>query len=256
MKAFYKTLTSMIGAVAMTGALFSAPAYSEETTVRVGTEPSFAPFEFMDEKTKELTGFDIDLINAIGKASGFKVEMHTMPFDGIIPAILTGSLDAALSAFTITDERKKRVDFSEPYYKAGLGVIIRNAVKDKVKSVDDLKCMKLCGQIGTSGAMYASKIEGATVTQFNTAPETYLELRKGGCDAVINDRPVHAYYMATVRPDDLTLLPDYVTAEDYGIVMSKSEPEIEKLINDGLAKIHADGTYDKIYKKWFGDAAE
>lgn len=247
---FRHALASLACAAGLS-ALFCGNAAAGDTVIRIGTEPSFAPFEYMDEKTKELTGFDIELIEAIGQASGFKPEIQAMPFDGLIPAILTGSLDAAISAFTITDERKKRVAFSDPYYKAGLGIMIRSEFRDQIKSAADLKGQKLCGQIGTSGAMYESKIEGVTVTQFNTAPETYLELRKGGCAAIVNDRPVHAYYMATTKPDDVMLLPDYVTAEEYGIVMNKSDEKVQKLINDGFAKIKEDGTYQKIYDKYF-----
>lgn len=239
--------------VATLSACIAFQVAAAERTVRVGTEPSFAPFEFMDENTKELTGFDIDLINAIGKAAGFKVEMNSMPFDGLIPAILTGSLDAGISAFTITEDRAKRVAFSDPYCNAGLCVIIRNEFKGKINSVDDLVGRTICGQIGTSGALYAnSQIKDAQVTQFNSAPEAFLELNKGGCDALINDRPVLEYYMATTSDSDLTLLPDYITAEQYGIVMNKNDKELIELVKKGFDSIKADGTYKAIYTKWFG----
>ncbi len=225
---------------------------ADERVVRVGTEPSFAPFEFMDENTKELTGFDIDLIYAIAKASNFKVEMSSMPFDGLIPAILTGTLDAGISGFTITNERAKRVAFSEPYLKAGLGVIVRDEVKDKIKSVSDLDGQKICAQIGTSGAMYSTQqVKGATVTQFNSAPEAFLELTKGGCDALINDKPVLEYYIASTGAKKLSLLEELITADEYGIVMNKNDEELVKLINDGFAKVKADGTLKAIQDKWF-----
>lgn len=226
-------------------------AYSKDL-VRVGTEPSFAPFEFMDESSKELTGFDIDLIKAIAKAEDFDVEISTMPFDALIPAILTHTLDAGISAFTITDERKRRVNFSEPYIEAGLGIAISNKYKDEIKSVDDLKGRKICAQIGTSGALYSSQIPNAQVTQFNSAAETYLELRKGGCEAIVNDRPVHAFYMATVIPDDVTLLDGYISNESYGIVVGKDNTALLQLIDNGMKRIHEDGTYDALWKKWFG----
>ncbi len=242
---------TMLASVLTVLAFSSTQSFAGDLVVRVGTEPSFAPFEFMDEKTKTLTGFDIDLINAIADASGFKTEISTMPFDGLIPAILTGSLDVGISAFTITDERRKRVAFSAPYIDAGLGIVIRSALKNEIKGVNDLQGRKLCGQIGTSGAMYSEKIKDAQVTQFNSASETYLELRKGGCDAIINDRPVHAYYMATAKPDDVILLDGYISAESYGIVMNKNNTELQELVNRGFDKIKEDGTYQQIYDKWF-----
>lgn len=231
----------------------SSIALADEELVRVGTEPSYAPFEFMDESTKELTGFDVEIIKAIAQAANFKLEIQTMPFDALIPAILTGSLDAGISAFTITDERKKRVAFSEPYIQAGLGILVRKSLVAEITKPEDLKGHKLCGQIGTSGAMYASKLPDTPLAQFNSASEAYMELRSGGCDAIVHDRPVHAYYMATVNPDDLVLIPDYVSVEEYGIVMDKRNQQLQDLINSGMSKIKADGTYQKIYNKWFAN---
>ena len=254
----FSTVKSALLATALlaTGVFSASSATAaDELVVRVGTEPSFAPFEFMDEKSKRLTGFDVDLINAVANAAGFKADISTMPFDGLIPAILTGSLDAGISAFTITEDRKKKVAFSEPYIDAGLGIVIRADKKDEIHGPEDLEGRKLCGQIGTSGAMYSEKVKGATVTQFNSASETYLELRKGGCEAIVNDRPVHAYYMATATPDDVILLDGYITAESYGIVMSKNNKQLQELVANGMKKIKADGTYKQIYDKWFCDSA-
>ncbi|MGN0909762.1 MAG: basic amino acid ABC transporter substrate-binding protein [Succinivibrio sp.] len=238
-------------------AMMSAPAFAQ-MVVNVGTEPAFAPFEYVNDKSKdkEIIGFDIDMIRAIGEKEGFSVKLYPMQFDGLIPAVLTGTIDAAVAGITITDERKKKVDFSDPYYNAGLGIIINDKVKDSVKSAADLKGHRLCSQIGTSGAMYASKVPDSTLITFNTPPESYMELKNGGCDAAINDYPVHAFFMETSKPEGLTLLPDRLTSEQYGIMLSKQKPEIAKMINDGLAKIKQDGSFDKIYRKWFGDAAE
>lgn len=133
--------------------------------------------------------------------------------------MLTGTIDAAISAITITEDRARKVDFTDPYYNASLGILINGKVKGSVKSEADLKGRRICVQIATSGAMLASKIEGAKVTQFNSVPETYIELGKGGCDAVVNDYPVHAYYMATAKPENLTLLPGMITSEQYGIML-------------------------------------
>ena len=116
--------------------------------LRVGTEPAFAPFEFPKEGSKELTGFDIELIQAIGKQMGTKVEIAGMGFDALIPALNAGNIDAAIAGMTITEERKKAVTFSDPYYTSGLIVMVK---KDNtaVKSVDDLKGKRIAAQIGT-----------------------------------------------------------------------------------------------------------
>ena len=221
-------------------------------TLKFGTEATFAPFEFMDQKTSELVGFDVDIINAVAEVEGYKTNISSMPFDGQIPAVVTNQIDVAISGFTITDERKKIVNFSEPYYDAGLGALVRIEKKDEIKKLADLKGRSICAQIGTSGAMFAQKIEGSNVTQFNTASEAFMELNKGSCDATVNDKPVLEYYLATSKNDKLFMINDKFTQEQYGIVTSKNNKELSDKIEDGLKKIKANGTYDKIYEKWFG----
>jgi glutamine transport system substrate-binding protein len=103
-------------------------------TLNVGTEATFAPFEFMDEKTKEVTGFDMEIIEAVAKATGDKVRLHNMGFDGLIPSLQAGIIDVTVAAMTITPERQKRVDFTEPYYQSGLTILIRKA--DAAKYTD------------------------------------------------------------------------------------------------------------------------
>ena len=105
--------------------------------LRVGTEPVFAPFEFPKENSKELTGFDIELIEALGQKMGYKVEMVSMGFDALIPALNSNNIDVAIAGMTITDERKKVVDFTESYYTSGLMIMVRK--DSNVKSIDDLK---------------------------------------------------------------------------------------------------------------------
>lgn len=92
------------------------------------------------------------------------------------------------------------------------------------------------------------------MVQLNSASETYAELEEGGCDAVINDYPVHAYYMAMAKPENLTLLPGMITSEQYGIAMSKSKPKVEEAIRAGLAKVRSNGHYEAVFRKWFSNA--
>lgn len=243
-------------AILSVAVLSVANSFADDNVLRVATEPSFAPFEFMDQKTSELIGFDVDIINAVAEVEGYKTNISSMPFDGQIPAVVTNQIDVAISGFTITDERKKIVNFSEPYNDAGLGALVRIEKKDEIKKLADLKGRSICAQIGTSGAMFAQKIEGANVTQFNTASEAFMELNKGSCDATVNDKPVLEYYLATSKNDKLFMINDKFTQEQYGIVTSKNNKELSDKIEDGLKKIKANGTYDKIYEKWFGKREE
>ncbi len=235
-------------------ALHASPARAERMTVSVATGPAFAPFEYTDEKTHKLVGFDIDMIKAAAEEGGFDVKIVPMPLDGIIPAVENGTVDAAISAIAITGERATKVDFTEPYYDSGLGILVSGKAKGSVKSEADLKGRRICVQKATSGAALASKIEGAKITELSSAPETYAELGKGGCDAVISDYQVHAYYMETAKPSGMTLLPDMITSEQYGIAMSKSKPKVQEAIRAGLAKVRSNGHYEAVFRKWFSDA--
>ncbi|MGN0901954.1 MAG: basic amino acid ABC transporter substrate-binding protein [Succinivibrio sp.] len=230
----------------------SQGAFASDKVLKVATEPSFAPFEFMDQTSSELIGFDIDIIKAIAEVEGYETDISSMPFDGQIPAVITGQVDVAISGFTITDERAKIVNFTEPYYDAGLGALVRTEYKDKISKLTDLEGKVICAQIGTSGAMFASQLKGATVSQFNTAAESFMELNKGSCIAAINDKPVLEYYLATSKNDLLYLLNERFTFEQYGIVTSKDNKELTDRISHGLKVIKENGTYDKIYQKWFG----
>ena len=150
---------------------------------------------------------------------------------------------------------KTAVNFSEPYYDAGLGILITKANSADIKSKDDLKGKTICAQLGTSGAMYAEKVENTQVTQFNSTAEAFLELEKGSCSAVVTDKPVIEYYLATTKNENLIMIPEQLTVEQYGIVTSKDRKDLTDMIASGLKKIRDNGTYDKIYQKWFGNAA-
>ncbi len=238
---------------AAAGTLFSIQAAQADGKVlRVGTEPTFPPFEFTLPGEQTITGFDIDLITEIAKAEGYEVEIQSVPFDGLIPALMTGVIDAAASAITITEERQKRIAFSEPYYTSGLTALIRASDQDQIKTIADLKGKIIGTQIGTTGSMFAAEIENATTKNFNTLPEAYMELKANGCDAVINDRPVNDYFLATSNSDGVVSLSEVYSAEDYGIAMRLGNDEVITIINDGFAKIKANGVYDTVYAKWFG----
>ncbi|MBE9206732.1 ABC transporter permease subunit [Nostoc sp. LEGE 06077] len=217
-------------------------------TLRVATEPAFPPFEFQGAGGK-LQGFSYDLMNAIASAANFKVSFQSIPFDGIIPAVQAKTIDAAISSITITEERAKTVDFSRPYFKAGLAIAVRNNNQD-ITSLDSLKNKKLAVQIGTTGAEKAKSIPGVQIRSFDSAPLALQELLNGNVDAVINDAPVTLYAINTGNLQGIKVIQQLLTEEYYGIATAKNSPNLT-LINDGLDKILKNGAYSKIYKKWF-----
>ena len=111
-------------------------------TLRVVTDPSFVPFEMMDQETGEMIGFDMEIIAEVAERAGFDYDLNTMDFNGIIPALQTGNVDIAIAGITITEERGKIVDFSDPYYDSGLRILVRNN-NDDVTELSDLEGLKI-----------------------------------------------------------------------------------------------------------------
>ena len=110
----------------------------------------------------------------------------------------------------------------------------------------------VAAQIGTTGAMTARKIEGATVREFNASPETFMELKNNGVDAVVNDLPVVQYFIKTNGAKDFKMVGEVLSAESYGIAMNLKNTELAAEVNKALADLKKSGEYDKIYEKWFG----
>lgn len=220
-------------------------------TLNVGTEATFAPFEFMDEEKREITGFDVDMIKAIAKANGDEVKIQNMGFDGLIPSLQTNVIDAVAAAMTITPARQRAVLFTEPYYQSGLVILINKKDEATIKDVNSLEGKRICAQIGTTGAMMAKRIKGTEVTLFNSVTEAFMDLKSGGCHAVLNDKPVVDYYLARRGDKSVTVLPQVLEAEYYGFAVSKRNKALVEKLNKGLQTIKANGEYDKIYQKWF-----
>ena len=223
-----------------------------EKVMRVATEPSFAPFEFQKEGSKEFTGFDMDLIRAIGKQAGYKVEIQNMGFDALIPALNAGNIDVTIAGMSITEERKGAVAFADPYYTSGLIVMV-NKDNNEIKSIEDLKGKRIACQIGTTGEMKSRSVEGAKVVAFNTNTEAAMELKNKGVDAVINDSPVVGYYLAQGGNATAKTVGDVMEAEQYGIAVKKGNDKLVGEINKAMAELKKNGEFDKIYKTWFGE---
>lgn len=241
----------LCAAVVSTGAQ-AAEEDTQSKVLRVGCETAFAPFTYTDHG--ELIGFDLDLIRAMAKTQGYEVEVRPLPFDGVIPALMTDNIDLIISGFTITPERAQKVDFSDPYYRCGLTFLVRKEDADKFNTLEDLKDEELCLQLGTSGSVFVQKqLPNAKVKHFNSPPETYLELTNGGCRAVINDRPVNDFYLAHTRNTNV-VSKDITSADSeyYGIAVRKGNQEMLDLINTALKAVEENGEFERISNEWFG----
>lgn len=219
----------------------------------VGTEPTFPPFEFTDEETGEITGFDIDLIKAIAEDQGFEVEVQNLGFDGLIMAVQSGSIDIIASGMTITEEREGNVDFSTPYINAGLALAVLEG-NDEIAGADDLEGKKVAVQIGTTGASKAQELydEGIIkeIVTLNTVDVVMMELINGNVDAVINDLPVTQAYMSK-QEGQIKLVGEPLNSEAYGFAVQEGNAELIEMINQGLQNVIDNGTYDTIQAKYF-----
>ncbi|HEY9805105.1 MAG TPA: transporter substrate-binding domain-containing protein, partial [Candidatus Obscuribacterales bacterium] len=225
----------------------SASVAQSQNILRVGTEPAFPPFEFQSS-AGGLQGFDIDLMQAIAQTEGLRVEFQSLPFDGLIPALQARTVDAAISSMTITAERQKTVDFSRPYFKAGLAIAVRTS-DTQTTDLASLRNQTIGVQIGTTGAETARQIPGAAIRTFDSAPLALQALLNGNVSAVINDAPVTLYAIKTNNLTGIKVTSQLLTEEFYGIAMPKNSPNLTK-INAGLTQILNNGTYRQIYRKW------
>ena len=239
---------ALMGTLGCGGSKTAGTKPAEKKELIVGTEPSFAPFEFPDKQSGELTGFDLDLIKAMGKKAGFeKVTVKGMGFDALIPALDAGNIDVAIAGMSITDARKQKVNFTDPYYESGLATVVRKD-NNAIKSLEDLKGKTIAVQLGTTGADAAGKIEGATVKTFDTS---CLELKNGGADAVISDLPVLQYFLKQGGSEYAKMVGEPTKGDMYGIATAKKNKELSDKLNKALGELKKSGEYQKIYDKWF-----
>ncbi len=215
--------------------------------LKVGNDPAFPPFEMTTDKG-EIVGFDIDLIKAVGAAAGYEVQVMAVAWDGIIPGLIAGNYDVIVSAMTITAERALAVNFSDPYFEASQ--VIVNLKKDKViNTLAELTGKKISVQMGTTGDFVASdEVKNGIVKRFDIATLAVQELLNGNVDAMVIDDPVA---QAFVKQFPSLQYGAKCTEELYGFAIAKKNTALLAELNAGLKKIKADGTYDKIFDKWF-----
>jgi ABC-type amino acid transport substrate-binding protein len=223
--------------------------------VKVASDIAYPPFEY--EKNGEPVGFDIDLMDEIAKRANLKVEYQNVTFDGIIGGLSSNLYDASISAMTITPDRDKKIDFSDPYFNADQSLLVPS--DSDVGSVDALGDATVGVQLGTTGEIKAKefeeqgKIQGEIRT-FDTIEDAFAAINNGQIDAIINDLPVS---QDEVNSSDgaLEIVQVIPTGEQYGIAFPENSDLIGP-VNKALAEIKEDGTYEKIYKKWIGRAPE
>lgn len=228
-------------------------------TYTVAVDAAYAPFEYQDEQGN-IVGFSVDLMKAIAADQGIQFQFYNTPYEGIFARLGSGERDVVLASATITPERQKSMDFSDPYFQATQMIVV-GAKGDNIRSFDDLKDKLVSVQTGTTGDLVMQKLQGETSTKIKrmeSMPLALNELMAGGVDASVGDNGVIQYFVAN-HPDVKfrTLVDSGFDKEEYGFVVKKDRADdLLPKINAGLKSIRANGTYDKIKQQWFGNDGE
>ncbi|HSP23277.1 MAG TPA: transporter substrate-binding domain-containing protein [Planococcus sp. (in: firmicutes)] len=222
----------------------------EQGVYTVGIDTSFPPFEF--QVGGEYQGIDIELIKAIAKNQEFEIQFRPMDFVGIIPALEEGTIDLAIAGMSISEERQEILDFSDPYFDAGLTLVTAQENRE-IETLEDLDGKVIAVKSGTTGSKFVTENKekyGYRIAYFEDSPSMFLELANGHADAFVEDYPVIAYAIAK-RDLELKTVGDRLTDEKYGIAVLKGEhSELLEQINEGLQQLKEDGTYEEIVNKY------
>ncbi|MHC5226779.1 amino acid ABC transporter substrate-binding protein/permease [Enterococcus sp. LJL99] len=231
-------------------------ANAEEKTYTIGTDLTFAPFEFQNADD-EYVGIDIDLLNAIAKDQGFKVDLKPLGFDSAIQAVQSNQIDGMIAGMSITDERKKSFDFSEPYFDSGLQMAVKKG-NDTIKSYQDLKGKTVAAKVGTESATFLEdhqKEYDYKIKNFDDATGLYQALQNNEADAIFDDYPVLGY--AITNGQKLELIGEKETGSSYGFAVKKGQnPELIEKFNAGLADLKKSGAYDEIIDTYISSGTD
>ena len=223
---------------------------SKDTLV-MATNAEFPPYEF--HEGDDVVGIDADIARAIGEEMGMEVKIEDMAFDSIIPAVTSGKADFGAAGMTVTEDRKKNVDFTDTYATATQVIIVKEG--SDIAGPDDLTGKKIGVQLGTTGDIYADGIEDAEVERYNKGFEAVQALTQDKIDAVVIDGEPAKEFVA--EADGLKILDEAFTEEEYAIAVAKDNDDLLKKMNEALASLKESGKIDEIVAKYISaDKAE
>lgn len=219
---------------------------AKENKLYVGTNAEFEPFEYRDGEN--IVGFDIDLINEIAKIMKQDIEVVDMAFDGLLPALQSKKIDIIIAGMTADEERKKFVNFTDPYYSTQQSILVHKDNKD-IYSFDNLEGKNVGVVLGFIGDLIVSAMSNVNAQKYGATSEAILALKSKKVDAVVLDyEPASKYFD---QNNDLKLIITDSKSEEYAIAMRKEDTELLKKVNDALNTIKENGTYDMLIAKYF-----
>lgn len=237
-------LVSVLSSVMLFGCKKSETAAD---TLIVGTNAEFPPFEYIEQGN--IVGFDVDLMNEISKLTGKKVEFKNMAFDSLLIAMQTGKINCIISGMTATDERRQHVNFSTPYFVSKQAVIVPE--NSDIQKFEDLKGKKIGVVIGYTGDMVVTDMykDTSSITRYEATGQAIMALTAGKVDAAVLDMEPAKEYVA--NNEGIKVLDTALAEEEYSIALPKDKTALLDEINKALQTLKENGTYDKIYAKYF-----
>jgi len=223
---------------------------AEKVKLVIASDATWPPMEFLDEN-KNIVGFGPDMLAAIAEATGTEIEIKNTAWDGIFAGLEAGSYNAISSSVTITDERKLKYDFSEPYTNAGQVLVVQKTTTG-VTTIEDLKGKAVGAQIGTTGAIEIAKYPDVKLASYDEVGLAFEDLALGRIAGVVADSPISANFALQNEKfkGKLMITGKPFTDEWLALVVKKGDTKTLAILNDGLAKIKASGKLDEIAKKW------
>ena len=228
--------------VCIGAALLAGCGGSNSNTVKMITEATFPPYEFL--RGQEIVGIDVEICRAVAQKLGKEFQAETVDFDSVIPAVISGKADLAAAGITVTEDRKKNVDFSIPYVKTGIVVISKKS--NPFKDVEQLKGKKIGVQGGTTSETYVLEQLKQEPDRSRSPAEACAALKSGRVDFVIAD--IDPAKNCVKGEADLALS-DFITSEEYAVAIRKGQPELLATINETIAELKANGKL----AKWIAD---
>ncbi|PSW21298.1 arginine ABC transporter substrate-binding protein [Photobacterium sanctipauli] len=221
--------------------------------IKFAMEATYAPFEYIDENN-EIQGFDVDLANALCDVMEAKCTFHNQPFDSLIPALKFRRYDAAISGMDITEQRLQAVNFTDAYYDNSAAFV---SVKDKVESQEALEGKRVGVQNGSTHQSYLTEqMDGVTAVPYASYQDAFIDMQNGRIDSVFGDTAVVAEWFK--KNDNLAYVGEQVTNAKYfgngfGIAVNKDNQELVDKLNTALKTVKANGQYQAIFDKYFGE---
>ena len=222
--------------------------------LRVATFDSNPPFGFVDPKSYQIVGLDVDYARAVANKLGVKLEIQPTNPANRIAFLKSGKVDLVFANFTITDERRKEVDFSTPYFASGTQFIAKKGV---LKSPQQLNSLRIGADKGTTNEQQVrAQFPSATIVAYDDTPFAFAALRAGNVQAVTQDGPKLVALLANVPDKAYYEIPPFTISNDYeGVGVPKDETRLLNVVDDTLKGLEANGTAAKIYDQWFGPSS-